>query len=135
MVVLDQQNQPINPSRYASFSDRLLAGFIDAIIISAIYGVVSFTSFGLVGTTVVTWLYYAFTESSTMQASLGKSAMGLKVVDVDGRSINFWRASARYLIRFLSFAVFFIGVFVMFFNERRQTLHDILTNTVVLKKF
>jgi uncharacterized RDD family membrane protein YckC len=43
------------------------------------------------------WLYYAFMEASSRQGTLGKMAMGLAVTDLEGRKLNFARASGRFL--------------------------------------
>jgi uncharacterized RDD family membrane protein YckC len=43
------------------------------------------------------WLYYAFMEASSRQGTLGKMAMGLAVTDLEGRRLNFARASGRFL--------------------------------------
>ena len=44
---------------------------------------------------VVAWLYYAYSESSTWQGTLGKRALGLYVTDLNGNRITFGRASGR----------------------------------------
>lgn len=41
------------------------------------------------------WMYFAIFESSSLQATLGKHLLGLKVVDLKGQRVSFWRASAR----------------------------------------
>ncbi|WP_449423858.1 RDD family protein, partial [Rhodanobacter lindaniclasticus] len=60
-------------------------------------------------TAVVTWLYFAVCESSRWQATLGKLALGIRVTDLEGRRISFWRALGRYLAKFLSAIIVCIG--------------------------
>ena len=48
------------------------------------------------------WLYYALCECSSWQATLGKKALGLRVVDLDGEQISFLRASGRFWGKLLS---------------------------------
>ncbi|MGB6874886.1 MAG: RDD family protein [Candidatus Acidiferrales bacterium] len=43
------------------------------------------------------WLYFAISESSVWQATLGKKIVGLYVEDREGRRITFGRASVRFL--------------------------------------
>ena len=78
------------------------------------------------------WLYYAIMESSEKQGTIGKRAMGIKVGDLKGRRITFWRASLRYFGKYLSTIVLFGGFVLAFYTRRRQTLHDLLTNCVVI---
>jgi uncharacterized RDD family membrane protein YckC len=45
---------------------------------------------------VSSWLYFAFSESSSWQATLGKRLLGLYVGDRGGRRVGFWQASLRF---------------------------------------
>src|SRR5689334_248673 len=42
---------------------------------------------------VAPWLYFAICESSSMQATLGKAAIGIRVTDLNGERIGFGRAT------------------------------------------
>jgi uncharacterized RDD family membrane protein YckC len=130
----EQIYQTMQPN-YSTFTDRLLAGLVDWLVIGIIYWVLSRLSFGNAGSVLVTWLYFAIMESSQAQGTFGKQVMGLVVTDLAGRGpISFWRAGARYLVRFFSYALFCIGVLLMFVTAQRQTLHDLVTSTLVLKR-
>lgn len=83
---------------------------------------------------VINWLYYALFESSAWQATLGKKALGLEVTDLQGRRINFGRASGRFFAKILSTIILFIGFFMIGFTSRKQGLHDILAGTLVMRK-
>ena len=48
------------------------------------------------------WAYFAGMESSERQATLGKSAMGIYVTDLNGQRITFLRATGRYFAKILS---------------------------------
>src|SRR5687768_13705227 len=48
---------------------------------------------------VLGWLYYALMESSGMQATLGKKALGMIVTDENGNRIGFGRATGRYFAK------------------------------------
>jgi len=45
---------------------------------------------------VINWIYFSVLESSSWQASIGKKALGLKVVDKNGDRISFGRATGRH---------------------------------------
>ncbi|MHC5065249.1 MAG: RDD family protein [Planctomycetota bacterium] len=55
-------------------------------------------------------LYFTFCESSGMQASLGKLAMGLKVVGIDGQRITLGRAFGRNLGKFFAWELGHLAV-------------------------
>lgn len=76
--------------------------------------------------------YYGGMISSSHQATLGKMALGIKVCDLDGRPIGFGRAIARELAKILS-SIFLIGFIMAAFTEKKQALHDILLQTLVVK--
>ncbi|MEP6800448.1 MAG: RDD family protein [Acidobacteriota bacterium] len=82
---------------------------------------------------VVWWLYTALSESSAAQATLGKRALRLRVTDTSGRRLSFARASFRNFGKILSILTLFIGFVMAGFTRRRQALHDLMAETVVLK--
>jgi uncharacterized RDD family membrane protein YckC len=81
----------------------------------------------------VDWLYFAILESSAMQATLGKRALGIVVTDLAGNRISFGRATGRYLARWLSLLTLMIGYLIQPFTSRRQALHDLISGTLVLR--
>lgn len=152
--ILDSPSAPDHKG-YAGFLLRLVAYIIDSLILSIpIYG----SMFALLGSSmmsgdpaameeagpmtvvwyilviVITWLYYAYMESSNNQATVGKMALGLKVTDMNGDKINFMQASGRFLGKILSSLILGIGYLMVAFTEKKQGLHDILAKTLVVKK-
>lgn len=85
--------------------------------------------FSLVGS----WLYFALMESSAMQATVGKLAVGLVVTDMQGHRISFARATGRYFAKILSGLILMIGFIMVAFSGRKQGLHDLLAGTLVWK--
>jgi Tfp pilus assembly major pilin PilA len=73
-------------------------------------------------------------ESSSLQATVGKLALGIKVTDMQGERISFGRALGRAVCRIISNFTFFIGYVVAAFTARRQTLHDMIASTLVVRK-
>jgi uncharacterized RDD family membrane protein YckC len=144
--------------QYAGFWLRLVAYVIDNIILliigslsgfvfGAIFGSLYSLSMGtaegaeeavlfpslLLGL-VINWLYYAFQESSPKQATLGKQAVGIVVVDLDGKRISFGKASGRLFGKLLSGFILLIGFVMAGFTEKKQALHDIISGCLVIKK-
>ena len=79
-------------------------------------------------------LYMSFMHSSANMATLGKMAIGIKVTRLDGERISFWRAFGRYFGYILSTMILFIGVIMVAFTERKQALHDMICDTLVVDK-
>jgi uncharacterized RDD family membrane protein YckC len=83
-------------------------------------------------TSLLAWMYFAFCESSAWQATVGKLAMGIRVTDLEGRRISFPRALGRYAAKILSAMALLIGFLMVAWTRRKQGLHDMLANTLVL---
>jgi uncharacterized RDD family membrane protein YckC len=81
---------------------------------------------------VVQWLYFALFESSVWQGTLGKQALRLRVTDLQARRISFARATGRYFAKIVSFLTLCVGFIMIAFTGRRQGLHDMIAETVVL---
>ncbi|MEE4452535.1 RDD family protein [Novosphingobium resinovorum] len=89
---------------------------------------------GMVGSMLASyWLYFALMESSRLQATVGKLAVGVVVTDLDGQRLTFLRASGRFFAKLLSYATFFIGFIMIAFTGRKQGLHDFIAGTLVYK--
>jgi len=82
----------------------------------------------------IPWLYYALMESSSLQATLGKLAVGSIVTDQDGDRITFLRATGRHFGKIISKMTLMIGFLVTGFTERKQALHDMLAGCLVIQK-
>src|SRR5688500_7396693 len=108
-----------------------------------------------------TWLYFAWSEQSTWQDTIGKRLFSLIVTDVGGDRIGFGRAMLRTVIKMLPWGLsrltvnlhtsiiyepepkFRFGFLVVFallvlypalilLTRRRQSLHDLCAKTIVL---
>ena len=82
---------------------------------------------------VVQWLYSALMVSGPWQATLGKRAVGIKVTGMNGERISFLNATGRFFATYLSFIIVFIGYLMMLWDDKKQTLHDKLAGTLVVK--
>ena len=150
-------------SNYAGFGARFLAALIDGILLGFVNMVIMtpvlgksaemfiqaeqgidmenfdyaglFTQWAMsyLAIIAVAWLYHSIMESSSMQATLGKRLLGIRVVDMQGERISFLRATGRFFGKFLSSLILAIGYLMAAFTERRQALHDMLAGTLVWK--
>ncbi len=85
-------------------------------------------------------VYFGWMQSSSLQASLGKLAVGIKVVRTDGQRVSFWRGFLRSLA-YLLFTMVTCGLGVLIsglmvaLTERKQALHDMICDTLVVDKW
>jgi len=116
---------------YASVWRRMIAFFLDGLILLvplAVFG----HALPVLGGLVVWFFYGPILESSAVRATLGKYLMGLQVVDLSGGRITFNASLIRNLMKIVSTAFLFIGCIIAFFTARKQSLHDLLADTVVV---
>ncbi len=123
---------------YAGFFRRYAASIIDAfiLIIPSLFigGSVALIPLSL-GVGLVFGLFYKpVFESSVMNATPGKALMGIVVLGEDGQTLTYKKAAIRYFCSYLSFAFMGIGYLMQPFTSKRQTLHDMLSEAVVIRK-
>ncbi len=82
------------------------------------------------------WPYNALMESSSKQATLGKMALGIVVVDLSGKRISFARATGRFFSKFFVSSILIIGIGYLFaaFTKKKQALHDLIAGTLVVNR-
>ena len=80
------------------------------------------------------WLYYSLMESSAWQATLGKKALGIVVVDANGDRLTWGRATGRYFGKIVSAIPMGIGFLLAAFTQKKQALHDMMAATYVVNK-
>ncbi|WP_368563198.1 RDD family protein [Pseudoxanthomonas sp. UTMC 1351] len=139
----------------ALFIDSMVVGFAYYIVMfigMLVVGVGAFTMIGndstaggaaLVGMMgliyllypVVSAAYYAGFESSSKQATLGKMAVGIKVVDRDGRRLSLKHALGRWLSAGLNYLTLYIGYLMAAFTDRKRGLHDMVAGTLVVDRW
>ncbi len=108
----------------ANFGERLGARLIDVLIIFIPNSIIPI---------VPGWLYWALQQSGNQQATVGQKALGIRVISVNGNSVNFGQATGRFFGNFLNVFTFFVGYFMFFFNNKNQCLHDYLSGCLVVK--
>ena len=83
---------------------------------------------------IIQWCYFAGMESSPLQATIGKLATGIYVTNLKGERISFAQASGRHFGKIISGIILNIGYILAAFTEKKQALHDMMSNSLVLKK-
>ena len=150
---------------YAGFWKRVAASFIDGLVVGvgswivAMVVVMIFFGMGAMGgfasgdssamgggmilvqlgsnllTIAMSAAYYAGFHASGAQATLGKMAVGIKVVRTDGSRITIGRGVGRYFATWISYIILGIGFLMAAFTERKQGLHDMICDTLVVDKW
>jgi uncharacterized RDD family membrane protein YckC len=98
------------------------------------WGLLTFQFSGGLVWIIAEWLYFALMESSVHRATLGKMAVGIMVTDLQGNTISFGRATGRYFGKIVSGLILYIGFIMIVFTDRKQGLHDMMVNTLVVRK-
>lgn len=131
---------------YAGFWVRVVAALIDGIVLSIVQWVVGFVllsesafsdALGLTSLSsslVIGLVYNMYFLSSDKQATIGKQAMGIKVISLKGEKITSVNAAGRFLASYLSLFLLGFGYLMVAFDSRKQSLHDKLAGTYVVRK-
>lgn len=115
---------------------RIGAYVLDSIILSIIFSVCMFISWGLYLIVAIfgSFLYYGICEGSSLQGSPGKRMCGLMVVDERGYPLTYSKSFVRSLCRLLSGLTLGIGFLIGLFQENGKALHDQLAHTGVIDR-
>jgi uncharacterized RDD family membrane protein YckC len=129
-------NQPVTafagssfPSHRVGFWYRFLATVIDAAIILTFLAMLHAKG----PIFIVVWLAYHVAMWTWKGATIGMMALRLKVVRMDGQPVDFATALVRGFSAFISAAVLFVGFFWAGWTKERQSWHDRIAGTYVLK--
>jgi uncharacterized RDD family membrane protein YckC len=118
----------------AGFWIRFAAAIVDGILLGIVNGVLQ----AALGTTgyalglLISLAYFTYFEGESGQ-TIGKRAAGIRVVDINGGGpIGYSRAFIRFVGRYISALVFFVGYLWMLWDPQKQTWHDKMANSVVV---
>ena len=117
---------------YASFWRRFGAFMIDGVITWVISVGLYFLLRSYAGGLIVGFLYSTLFESSVLQATPGKAVLGMHVTDLKGQRITFKASVIRYLVKIVSGIMLLIGYLMQPFTDKRQALHDMAADTLVV---
>lgn len=123
---------------YGGFWWRFLAVIVDIIVVGVLTGVATPLLFVLpilipIAPLLVDAGYSIFMESSPTQGTVGKMVCRLKVADLSGKRITPGKAALRYVGKYVSGLLLFLGYLLVLFTSKKQALHDLMAGTVVLK--
>jgi uncharacterized RDD family membrane protein YckC len=129
---------PTNTMAYAGFGKRLLAVILDAIILSLPAVGLGFAfSFGASGGSgsniLLTIIYEALLIALWNGQTIGKLAMGIRVVTADGQPVPVGLAFARAGMKLVSGAALGLGYLWMLWDPNKQTWHDKVAKTYVVR--
>src|SRR5262245_37727744 len=96
-----------------------------------------FVAGGMIAGFLIFFGYFIFFETVWSGQTPGKRWLKLRVIQEDGRPINFFAALTRNLIRFADMIVppfYSVGIVSVFASERAKRLGDFVANTVVVKE-
>jgi uncharacterized RDD family membrane protein YckC len=119
----------------ASFGRRLVAAIIDGILLGIVGGIFYAISrtLGYVIQLLLTIAYLTYLEGSPSGQTVGKKALGIRVIDFrTGGSIGYGRAFIRWIGRYVSAIACLLGYFWMLWDKEKQTWHDKFANDVVV---
>ena len=120
----------------SGFWRRFGAVFIDGILLSIVTGILIEILHGAGGYAIgviVAVSYYTYFEGGPTGQTLGKRALGIRVIDFDsGASIGYSRAAIRYVTSILSALIIYIGYLWMLWDREKQCWHDKTANSLVV---
>lgn len=134
-------NSTVMAARYADFWRRGAAAIVDWQIVGTAGAFVNrFLStksddiqlFGSVAFMLFVAIRFAIWESRD-SATIGKRLFHLSVLRSDQTKLSFLRALGRFFGRWLSAAVLGVGYLMQPFTAKKQALHDMMTDSVVVQ--
>jgi uncharacterized RDD family membrane protein YckC len=131
---------------YAGFVRRLIAFLLDRIVLRVLlltllgYSLfMDLTSLNMLAlgrdfalVELILMGYFVICESSSWQGTLGKRALGMKVVSESYQRISAADAIIRYLSKYLSFMFLCLGYIWIIFDSHKQGWHDKIARTYVI---
>jgi uncharacterized RDD family membrane protein YckC len=130
----------------ASLLDLLLVGVL-ASAIGELFGLDTAISTGATGDdgfdlrvgsggpyTAIELAYFTYFHATSAGQSIGNKVLGIRVLDADsGVSLPFLRAFVRALMSYVSAIPLFLGYFWMLWDGRKQTWHDKVASSLVVR--
>jgi len=132
---------------YAGMLRRMAALSIDLAILMFLFVItwllllplsrfVSAESFSILVVSLIfptTWLYFALLESSRFRGTWGKRILAIEVVDLEGDTISFKKASLCFITKLLLSCLWLVNIYFLLFHQRKQTLSDQILSICVIR--
>src|SRR5579864_1162972 len=125
--------------QYVGVGLRFLAVLLDTIIIAVVAGILSFLFRGAPGISgflsAIIAIGYFIVMEATQGATLGKMALGLRVVKTNGAPITWTDSVIRNLLRIIDgLFAYLVGAILIWTSPLKQRLGDRAANTVVVRR-
>ena len=126
----------------AGIADRILAFVIDAFIIVSFFLITQIVlnqiglSLGIVGNSIlgiIAYLYRLVMEVVNNGQTIGKMALNIKVVKLDGSKPSLAAYFLRWLLEPIDFFITGLGVVVIILTRNGQRIGDLIAGTTVVK--
>lgn len=128
-----------------SFWERMFATLMDWLILTALFLVLglSLATMGMEQNVLAAFLYAIFvfytpvSEYLLQGGSIGKRAMGLRILRLDGQPVEVTDIIIRWAFRLVDFylSAGSLAAILIGFTQNRQRIGDLLSNTVVVKYY
>ena len=136
----DMNVAPVSGANYASFGSRFVAAFIDGLLIGIpVNLVVAMAPDEMKGMltgvgNLVSFAYFVY-FTAAKGATVGKKAMGLRVQNMNtGANLTYVEAFLREVVgKLISMIALFLGYLWMLWDPNKQTWHDKIASSVVVK--
>ncbi len=128
--------EPVAAVEYMGFWIRFVAAIIDSVIVWVFFGVLSSLSYILPVSVIllVGPLSYYWLFTGLKGQTVGKMAVGIKVVDAQGNRPGLASAALREILgKLVSAIVFFLGFLWITWDRQKQGWHDKIAATYVVK--
>lgn len=118
---------------YSGFWRRFGAWFLDAMIM-LVPAVLIGWLLPYVGGLILGLFYKPVFEASALKGTPGKAMLGMVVISEAGDRLTLKQAYIRYFCSILSGFVLGIGYIMNLFTAKRQTLHDMISESIVINQ-
>ena len=150
------QSMGMQPSPFKGFLIRFLAFMIDIVVTvvvvfaaAIVFGIFFGSLFGegagfgvgliifVLAGLAAQFLYKPLMEASEYQGTVGKIALGMKVVDKNGRKITMAKSFIRTIVYLIEHAIPFgsLAFLIIAFTDENQGLHDMAAKTYIVSKY
>ena len=112
----------------AGFLKRFVAAFIDGLLFGGVGLALQNNAFSCLGI-----VYETILISQWNGQTIGKKIMGIKVVSTSGGKLDWLKAFIRAISKILSTIPLGLGYFWMLWDDKSQTWHDKIADTIVVE--
>jgi uncharacterized RDD family membrane protein YckC len=79
-------------------------------------------------------LYYTIFPTTNLQGTIGKLAIGAKIVDANGNKVSIGQSFLRFIGQIISAIILFFGFIMIASHWQKRALHDMMAGTYVINR-